>query len=78
MSSKFCIVLLVSLLVGLTIAVESKPAEANWKLLKLQGPNQGYCKDGRQHADISRCRENRTNAPVQRKDGVGPSNGAAK
>ena len=42
-------------------------AEANLRSTALMSPNQGYCRDGRQHADIGRCPENRPHGVTQRK-----------
>jgi len=48
------------LVVGLTVSASGKRAEASWRSSTLMGQNQGYCKGGRQRADLSKCRENRT------------------
>jgi len=43
----------------LTFLAAAGAARASWRSSYLMAPNQGYCKDGHQHADVSRCPENR-------------------
>jgi hypothetical protein len=50
--------LVVPLLVSLIVAFGVSPVQASWRSSNLMGPNQGYCKDGRQHRDISKCNRN--------------------
>jgi len=59
-------ILLVPLVIVFTWAGHGS-AQANAHSTALMSPNQGYCKDGRQHADISRCPENRPRGATQRK-----------
>ena len=64
---RYPLVALMFLVVGLMASASLKPTEASWQSSRLMGQNQGYCQDGVQHADISKCRENRTDKPAQRK-----------
>ena len=60
--------LMMFLVVGLTVSASVKPTEANWVTSShLYGENQGYCKNGWQYSDVSKCRENRTPGAVKPK-----------
>ena len=58
MRSAFSRPALVSL-TALMIGAAAGTADASWRSSILMGENQGYCKDGRQHADVRACPENR-------------------
>ena len=55
------------LIVGLMGSLLVVTAEASWKSSALMGQNQGYCHDGKQHANIANCPENRANGAVHGK-----------
>jgi hypothetical protein len=56
------VIALVVFAAGLKILSAADTAGASWRSSTLMGPNQGYCKDGRQHADVRDCAENRSGA----------------